>query len=228
MLVSTVDVVCLYFTYILCIDGQKIAIRLSRRIDVVSKQLKNTLSKYNSGLNELQQLTWEEATDLSNELYRGSVFASNEIPPSVKLQAVQQNHRIARAQEEIVRLKEEMDSCARHFIEKYQTISDRIKELDSNSNSDLFTKGSLCLLKRCRKICSFELKLLQCFLKYVTLPQLENKLQCIEAEDVLMDLEETNCDDADTGDVSVRCSEPSHSIIFEEDDNDENLDFIGE
>ena len=43
-----------------------------------------------------------------------------------------------------------------------------------------------------------------------------------------MDLEETNCDDADTGDVSVRCSEPSHSIIFEEDDNDENLEFIGE
>lgn len=110
MLVSVVSSLRLHFTHIHVLDGQKIAIRLSRRINVVSKQLKNTLSKYNSGLNNHQQLTWEEATDLSNELYKGIIFASTEIPSSIKLQAVQQHHRVARAKEEISRLKEEMNS----------------------------------------------------------------------------------------------------------------------
>ena len=38
-----------------CIDGQKIAIQLSRRINVVSKQLKLNLEKYNAGLSPMQQ-----------------------------------------------------------------------------------------------------------------------------------------------------------------------------
>ena len=130
------------------VDGQKIAIRLSRRINVVSKQLKNTMSKYNSGLNNHQQLTWEEATNLNNELYKGIIFASAEIPPSVKLQAVQHHHRVARAKEEILRLKEEMINVTDHYILMHGTVSKRIEELNSEFGSHLFTKGSLCLLKK--------------------------------------------------------------------------------
>ena len=83
------------FDYVICTvctDGQKIAIRLARRITTISKQLKSNLKKYNESLSQAQQLTWEDATDLSNELHRGSLFLSADIPSSVKLQAVQHQH----------------------------------------------------------------------------------------------------------------------------------------
>ena len=74
-------------------------------------------------------------------------------------------------------------------------------------------------------MCYVELNSLQCLMEYVAFPELDNILQCIEAEHALIDLEEAHYDDLDTGDISVRCSEPSDSNMFEEDDDDENLDF---
>lgn len=217
MLVSVVSSLHLHHTRIHVLDGQKIAIRLSRRINTVSKQLKSTLSKYNSGLNDHQQLTWEEATDLSNELYKGIIFASTEIPSSIKLQAVQQHQRVARAKEEINRLKEEMNSVTEHYILRHQTISERIKELNSSLTSHLFTQGLLCLLKKYLKVTSLKLKSLQCFLEYVPLPELVSTLQHMEAKEVvLMDFEDL--------DVSVRCSEVSHLEDNDEEDDDDDDD----
>lgn len=203
--------------YVHVLDGQKIAIRLSRRINIVSKQLKNTLSRYNSGLNNHQQLTWEEATDLSNELYKGIIFASTEIPSSIKLQAVQQHQRVVRAKEEISWLKEEMNSVTEHYILKHQTISERIEELNSGFTGHLFTQGSLCLLKKYLKVTSLKLKSLQCFLEYVSLPELVSTLQCMEAEEVVL----MNFEDLD---VSVRCSEVSHLEDSDEEDDDDDDD----
>lgn len=201
--------------YVHVLDGQKIAIRLSRRINVVSKQLKSTLSKYNAGLNNHQQLTWEEATDLSNEIYRGSIFPSTEIPSSIKLQAVQQHHRVARAKEEISKLKEEMNSVTEHYILKYQSISERIEELNSSFAGHLFTQGSLCLLNKYLKVTSLKLKSLQCFLEYIPLPELVSKLQSIETEEVIL----MNFEDLD---VSVRCSQVPHLEDDDEQDDDDD------
>jgi len=221
MLVSVVSSLHLHLTCIHVLDGQKIAIRLSHRINTVSKKLKSTLSKYNSGLNNHQQLTWEEATDLSNELYKGIIFASTEIPSSIKLQAVQQHQRVARAKEEISRLKEEMNSVTEHYILRHQTISERIEELNSSLTGHLFTQGSLCLLKKYLKVTSLKLKSLQCFLEYVPLPELVSTLQHMEAEEVVL----INFEDLD---VSVRYSEVSHlednDEEDDEDDDDDSLD----
>ena len=46
-------------------DGQKIAIRLSRRINVVTKSLIKPLAEYNDGLDSSSCLTWEQITDLT-------------------------------------------------------------------------------------------------------------------------------------------------------------------
>ena len=51
---------------LLCVDGQKIAIRLSRRIAVVSKLLKKSLALYNSGIDASCHLSWSEAIGLSS------------------------------------------------------------------------------------------------------------------------------------------------------------------
>ena len=46
-------------------DGQKIAIRLSRRITVVTRQLKKVLNEYNSKSSTTNRMSWEDATTLS-------------------------------------------------------------------------------------------------------------------------------------------------------------------
>ena len=151
-----------------------VAVRLSRRINVVSKQLKNSLSKYNSNLNRMSQLTWEEVTDLSNSIYNGCIFTTTEVPIAIKAKAVQLYHQVNRAQEEILRLKEEMSCCVQHYITKYQLLCDRIEVLEhSEQNDNLHTVACISLLKLSTSKCYLELNSLTCFLQYTSLPELE-------------------------------------------------------
>ena len=137
------------------------------------------------------------------------------------MQAVQQHQRLARAKEEISRLKEEMNSVTEHYILKHKTISERIEELSSSFTGNLFTLGSLCLLKKCLKVTTLKLKTLQCFLEYIPLPELVSALQRMKIEEVVvMDIEDL--------DVSVRCSEVTLlEDDDEEDDDDDSLDNCG-
>jgi len=89
------------------------------------------LTKYNEDLSQSQQLTREDVIDLSNELHRRSLFMSADIPSSIKLQAIQQHREASRAQEEIIRLKHEMEVCVNSYISRYHNIDNKIKELES-------------------------------------------------------------------------------------------------
>ena len=141
--------------------------------------MKLNLEKYNARLSPIQQLSWEDATNLNNEMHSGSIFTSTDIPPSVKLQAVQQHHKLSRAEEEIIRVKLEMVTCVNNCINRYYTVDNRM---------NVFAKGSICLLKRCLKRCAIQLKSFQCFLHHVALPNLESMfhfLKHIEEESVI-------------------------------------------
>ena len=190
-----------------CVDGQKIAVRLSRRINIVSKQLKISLSKYNSDLNQMSQLTWEEVTDLTNSIYNGCIFTTTEVPISLKAKAVQLYHQTNKAQEEILRLKEEMNCCAQHYITKYQLLCDRIKALEhSEQNDNLHTAACISLLKFSTRKCYSELNSLTCFLQYTSLPELEKILQEIELKNCL-DSESHSLEDTNDYDVYLRVPE---------------------
>ena len=101
------------------VDGQKIAIHLSRRITAVTKQLKKYLSKHNASCPVVNQLSWE-ATNLSGQSANHSVYTASEVPNKLKYQAVRLYHQNARATEEIVRLKCEMKNCVDHYTSKYK------------------------------------------------------------------------------------------------------------
>ena len=75
------------------IAGQSIAIRLSRRINVVSKQLKLKLETFNSKHPPAERITWESVTQLDADRL-------HTIPRSTKYQAVRLFHTAARANEE--------------------------------------------------------------------------------------------------------------------------------
>ena len=79
------------------IAGQSIAIRLSRRINVVSKQLKLKLETFNSKHPPAERITWESVTPLDADRL-------HTIPHSTKYQAVRLFHKAARANEEEFRV----------------------------------------------------------------------------------------------------------------------------
>ncbi|XP_065893420.1 uncharacterized protein [Dysidea avara] len=157
-------------------DGQKIAIRLSRCINLVSKQLKGTIAKYNANQPESTQVQWKDATDLSNDIYKKAVFASSNIPHSFKAQAVELRHKISRCNEEITQLEEEMKCCSQHFIAKYMGLCQLVDTLESAEVQGRYTKGSISLLKKCLHRCRFELKSLSCLMECTQLPELEAML----------------------------------------------------
>ena len=100
----------------MCVDGQKIAIRLSRRIAVVSKLLKKSLALHNSGIDASCHLLWNEAI----EIYQDCLFDESSVPTVVKYQAVQLHHQICRSEEEIERIKTKMCDCVNHYIDVYE------------------------------------------------------------------------------------------------------------
>ena len=102
------------------------------------------------------------------------MYSHSNIPPSVKSQSVPLYHQAARAEEEITRLKEEMNCCVEHYISKYECLKDGIFLLENSERKrDSFSEGSLYLLKKALRKCKCQLQTLKCFTKYTELPQLE-------------------------------------------------------
>jgi len=109
-----------------------------------------------------------------------------------------------------------METCANSYI-----VDSRIKELENCcENSDLFAKGSLCLLKRCLKKYSLQLKSFQCFLKYAELPNLESMLQFLKAEEVTE--ADSVASERDEEEVYLRFA--NSDLFYSEDDNDNDDD----
>lgn len=208
-------------------DGQKIAIRLSRRINVVTKSLKKSLAEYNSGLDSLSCLTWEQVTDLSQQIHDGCLFSESSVPSIVKSQAIRLHNNMLRAEEEISRLKEEMSNCVQHFIGIYNNLAGKIVLLMQN-HEDTSDMGRICLLKQSlRKYRIIFASLLQ-FNVYIDISLLENFLGSLDDNleqpmlSSLVENEET---------VSILLPQPlnndfSDGSDHEERDNESNCDML--
>ena len=159
-------------------DGQKIAIRLSRRINVVTKSLKKSMAEYNAGLDSLSCLTWEQVTNLSQQIHDGCLFSETAIPSIIKSQAIRLYNNMLRA-EEITRLKEKMSNCIQHFIGIYNYLTQTITSLNQN-HEDVSDIGRICLLKQSLRKYRIILTLLLQLNKYTDIAQLENFLLSLD------------------------------------------------
>ena len=160
-------------------DGQKIAIRLSRRINVVTKSLKKSLAEYNDGLDSSSCLTWVQITDLSQQIHDGCLFSETSIPSVIKTQAIRSYNNMLRAEEEITRLKEEMSNCIQYFIGIYNQLTGEIVSLKQN-HENIYDIGRVCLLKQSLRKYRIILSSLLQFNKYTDISPLENFLLSLD------------------------------------------------
>ena len=168
---------------LLCVDGQKIAIRLSRRIAVVSKLLKKSLALYNSGIDASCHLLWSEAIGLSSQIYKDCLFDESSVPTVVKYQAVKLHHRISRSEEEIARIKTEMCNCVNHYIDVHEYLLKHAEVYEQSEHPlHLYDLGKLCLLKKAMKKCMYQLQSLQCLLRHTELEQLQGVLTSLSGQ----------------------------------------------
>lgn len=85
-----------------------------------------------------------------------------------KNQAVQFYQPISRAEEEIIRIKDEVLNCVHHYIGIYVWMLIRQTELYKQSEDEiqLCKLGKTCLLKNVSIKCFNQLNSLQCFMEY--------------------------------------------------------------
>ncbi len=155
------------------VDGQKIAIRLSRRITTVTKQLKKYLSNYNARCPIVSQLSWEEATNLPSHSGSHCLYTTSDVPNTVKFKAVRLSHQRARATEEITRLESEMRNCVDHFTSKYEYLTSKLRVLQESCGTYTYAMGSVSLLAQHIRQCEVQICRLRCFVSRIQLPQLE-------------------------------------------------------
>lgn len=129
-----------------------LAVRLSRRITVVSSQLKALISQHNQLAPEAQKLTWDSANDLN--AHTSVVYPSHpSVPASVKKESCQAVLAIDRAREEITMVKEEMSNVFDHYMQEHRSLSISIRDRQSVGVLTSFDKGSLAILHMSRHSC---------------------------------------------------------------------------
>lgn len=131
--------------------------------------MKKFLNAYNAGIDSSCHLSWEEAVNLSSQIYVDCLYSESTIPNSVKYQAVQFFQQMLRAEEEIVRIKNEMLNCVHHYIGAHECLV-RQAEFYKHSGDDQM--GKICLLRKASVKCLDQLKSLQCFAKYIDINEL--------------------------------------------------------
>ena len=137
------------------------------------------MTEYNDGLDPSSCLTWEQVTDLSQQIHDGCMFSESSVPSIIKSQAVRLYASKLRAEEEISRLKEEMSNCMEYFIGIYSHLTEKIVSLKQNLR-DTSDTGHICLLKQSLgKYRIIFASLLQ-FNKYIDISLLENFLLSLD------------------------------------------------
>lgn len=155
-------------------------------------------------------MSWEEAISLPTKQH--DIFLPSEIPSHVKHEAVSLHLLIARAAEEVARLKMEMHNCVCHYVSEYQYLSEAKSTLIT---SDYYSQGSVSLLSVAIKVCEQRFKELNALKQYIELPQIVNNYESglqpdVSAKEVSMKSfhdearstqyeEETSIRHADTG-----------------------------
>ena len=91
----------------------------------------------------------------SSQIYVDCLYSESTIPNSIKYQAVQFYQRLLRAEEEIVRIRNEMLNCVHHYIGAHECL---VRQVECYKRSEDDQLGKICLLKipsaKCIIICS--------------------------------------------------------------------------
>jgi len=88
----------LILTYLVYIDGQYMASRISRSITKQTASIDERVQYSSSG-----QVSWEQVTDLSSSFWFGNDNSELAIPRTVRLQAINSLSKLHRASEEVLR-----------------------------------------------------------------------------------------------------------------------------
>jgi len=154
-----------YFIHNCSTDGQSIAIRLSRRINVVTKQLKSKLAIINAARCPTRRITWEQVTQLDG----------TDFPVSLRHNAVRLYHTIARADEEEYTVLKEMRNTAKYYLDKLKELNEQLHAIDMAVSH--FNKGKHSLLTWRRQVTINHLVKLETFLPHGDFPALSQFLQ---------------------------------------------------
>ena len=160
---------CIHFYCNYFVAGQSIAIRFSRRINVVTKQLKSKLEMFNSKHPPAERMTWEGVTRLDAD-------QPHTIPRCSKYQAVRLFYKAARANEEEFRIISEMRNTIKHYLCKLEVISAAIHDIEQNGVATTYQKGARSLLFTRKRQCELDLTRLNSFISHGDFPELSDYL----------------------------------------------------
>lgn len=131
--------------------GQAIAIRLSRRITVVTRQLKSSVEKYNA-THPSSQVTWDDVVKFNS--------FDQSFP---KHQAIRLLQKIQRAEEETHRLLEDMKNTIFHYTDLRAALSALLSAKRSLESPSDFEVGTISLICAAIQEVDRELKSLHSF-----------------------------------------------------------------
>ena len=135
------------YNTIFTVEGHYMASRLSRSITTQSRKLRLLLAEYNATVSSVEQLSWDDATDLTSSLWL--VFHGNDflVPRSVRITAISILMKSKRAVEELQLLKSELNNVLKFHIDQHAALVDTILQLQAVPSE--FNHGAACLLKFC-------------------------------------------------------------------------------
>ena len=185
--------------------GQAIAIRLCRRITVVTKQLRSCIEKHNLK-HPSSQVTWESVTALD---------ACDDRGLSTKHQSIRLFHKIARAEEEEHRILEDMKNTIVHYTELHSVLTRELSALKSIQSPSYYDKGVFSFL-------NLEIQRINCKLEQLSsFPQFSTYTSDIDLP--LPSIHEELPEDIDDDDNAIAINEVEAESLDDSDGYDSSL-----
>ena len=227
------------YNTIFTIEGHYMASRLSRSITTQSRKLRSLLTEYNATVSSVEQLSWEDVTDLTSSLWLTSHRNDFLVPRSVRITGINILMKSKRAVEELQLLKSEMHNVLKFHIEQHTALVDAILQLQAVPSE--FNRGAVCLLKIRKYHCERELKACsKSFSHLIPIPEISFSLEEVHyefdtAEDgVCFSLPESNnnvnynfTDGIDSDGVANVVNSNSGGISLSDNEDDNNDSFVG-
>ena len=215
------------------------ASRLSRSITTQSKKLRLLLTEYNATVSSVEQLSWDDVTNLNSSLWLTSHENDFLVPRSVRITAINILMKSKRAVEELELLKSEMQNVLKFHIEQRTVLADTILQLQSIPSE--FNRGAVCLLRIRQYHREQELKAcIKSFSHLIPIPEISFSLEETQYNEVEFDTSEDgayfsfpeniNLNDNLTDDVDpdaiVNAGDSNNGGMNLYDDND--ISFVGD
>lgn len=219
---------------LLTVEGHYMASRLSRSITTQSRKLRLLLTEYNATVSSVEQLSWEDVTNLTSSLWLTSHENDFLVPRSVRITAINILMKSKRAVEELQLLKAEMHNVLKFHIEQHTALVDTILQLQAAPSE--FNCGAVCLLKIRKSHCERELKAcIKSFSHLISIPEISFSLEEVHynelefdtpEDDVYLPENNINLNDNFTGDVDSNGVANVGGMNLSNDNDDNNDSFV--